>query len=450
MSAVEFAGARAAAPDTGERSQRTRLATAGYRRWRSLLLAALVAAALLLSGQNVRAQVSGVTPDQIEAFKSLPQDQQDAILRQFGISGASSGLGSGAAGDRQSQNQRNRRGRDQNQDQDQGTGNERDEEEENSSRFPRLKAEDWVIIETDFTLPPRPVALSLAGLDNGQSAMANSAAAAQAAQASNATAAQAQAQPTPPPQPASQLTDEERRRLQDMMELIRSRNPYRLGRDGSLLLPGFQPMALLGLTDDQATLRLKVEPAFRNVDIRLTRLPLKRSGSEGLKHFGYDLFDRAPSTFAPVTDIPVPADYVLGPGDELQVQLYGKQNRSLRLTVSRDGRVSFPDLGPINVGGQLFSAVKSVIESRVERQMIGERASVSMGDTRSIRVFVLGEARHPGSYVISGLGTITSALFAAGGVRDIGSLRNITLKRQGAIARKLDLYDLLIRGRHLG
>ncbi len=230
------------------------------------------------------------------------------------------------------------------------------------------------------------------------------------------------------------------------MELIRSRNPYQLTRDGALLLPGFAPIPLLGLTEEQATLRLRIEPAFRDVDIRITRLPLKKTGPEGLKLFGYDLFNRAPSTFAPATNVPVPSDYIVGSGDELDVQLYGSQNRSLRLFVGRDGRVSFPEIGPINVGGQLFSSVRASIESRVERQLIGVRASVSMGETRSIRVFVLGEARRPGSYVISGLGTMTSALYAAGGVKTIGSLRRVALKRQGAVVRQLDLYDLLIRG----
>ncbi|MEJ1963912.1 MAG: polysaccharide biosynthesis/export family protein [Gammaproteobacteria bacterium] len=173
---------------------------------------------------------------------------------------------------------------------------------------------------------------------------------------------------------------------------------------------------------------------------------MKKIGTEALKPFGYDLFDRPASTFAPVTNVPVPADYVIGSGDQLEVQLYGSQNRTLRLTVGRDGRVNFPELGPVNVGGQLFNNVRATIESRVERQMIGVRASVAMGDTRSIRVFVLGEARRPGSYTISGLGTITSALFAAGGVKPIGSLRNIQLKRQGAVVRTFDLYDMLIRG----
>src|SRR5262249_29703230 len=155
------------------------------------------------------------------------------------------------------------------------------------------------------------------------------------------------------------------------------------------------PIPLMGLTDDQATLRLKIEPAFSKIDIRLTRLPVTKTGRAGLKPFGYDLFTRAPSTFAPVTNIPVPADYVIGAGDELDIQLYGTLNRSFRLFVERNGTINMPEIGPISVGGQVFNAVKSAIESRVQHEMIGTRASVSMGDTRAIRVFVLGEAKRP-------------------------------------------------------
>ena len=178
----------------------------------------------------------------------------------------------------------------------------------------------------------------------------------------------------------------------------------------------------------------------------MTRLPVKKTGSEGLKPFGYDLFTAGPSTFAPVTDTPVSSDYIVGLGDTLQVQLYGNQNRTLKLVVGRDGRVSFPEIGPVPVAGQLFSEVKSSIEDRIARQLIGVHGSVSMGDLRSIRIFVLGEAKRAGSYTVSGLGTITSALFAAGGIKPEGSLRKIQLKRQGALIRQLDLYDLLIRG----
>jgi len=243
-----------------------------------------------------------------------------------------------------------------------------------------------------------------------------------------------------------ELTDEARRQRQVLIDLIRSKSPFQLSHDGLLLLPGFSPIPLAGLTEQLATLRLGQEPALRDLFIRVTKLPLTKVGPTALKPFGYDLFDRPISTFAPSTNVPVPAGYVIGAGDELDVQLYGSKNANLGLTVGRDGRVNVPELGPVNVAGQTFESAKQLLESRVERQMVGVRASVTMGETRTIRVFVLGAAREPGSYAISGLGTITSALFAAGGVQPIGSLRNIELKRNGAVVRRLDLYDMLIRG----
>jgi protein involved in polysaccharide export with SLBB domain len=243
-----------------------------------------------------------------------------------------------------------------------------------------------------------------------------------------------------------ELSDEEKRRRQDLIDLIRSKNPYQLSRDGVISLPGFAPITLAGLTEQLATLRLGVEPALRDLFIRVTKLPLVKSGPTALKPFGYDLFDHPISTFAPATNVPVPVGYVVGAGDELDMQLYGSKNLYLKLVVGRDGRVSVPELGPVSVGGLTFESAKAQLESRVERQMIGVHASVTMGETRTIRVFVLGDAKQPGSYTITGLGTITSALFAAGGVQPIGSLRNIQLKRGGELVRRLDLYDMLIRG----
>jgi protein involved in polysaccharide export with SLBB domain len=253
-------------------------------------------------------------------------------------------------------------------------------------------------------------------------------------------------EPAVPGAGATQLTPTERTSLTRLAELIRQRNPYQLDRNGQLHLPGVAPIALRGLNEQQATQRLSLEPALLNLQVRLTRLPLDNAGVAGLKPFGYDLFDNAPSTFAPVTNVPVPADYIVGPGDELNVQLYGSQNRSVPLTVSRDGIVNFPQLGPINVGGMRFDAARRAIETRVSQQMIGVEASVSMGTTRSIRVIVSGDARLPGSYTVDGLATVISALYASGGVKEIGSLRNIQLLRQGTLVHTLDLYDLLLRG----
>jgi protein involved in polysaccharide export with SLBB domain len=255
---------------------------------------------------------------------------------------------------------------------------------------------------------------------------------------------QANCDPNLPTRP--ELSDEEKRQRQALIDLIRSKNPYQLSRDGLLSLPGFAPVPLAGLTEQLATLRLGVEPALRDLFIRITKLPLTKRGPTALKPFGYDLFDHPISTFAPSSNVPVPAGYVVGPGDEFDIQLYGNKNGDFRVAVGRDGRVSIPELGPVTIGGETFENARSQIESRIERQMTGVRASVSMGETRTIRVFVLGDAKSPGSYTISGLGTITSALFAAGGVQPIGSLRNIQLKRRGEVVRRLDLYAMLIRG----
>ena len=155
-----------------------------------------------------------------------------------------------------------------------------------------------------------------------------------------------------------------------------------------------------------------------------------------------------PSTFAPATDVPVPAEYVVGPGDTLEVQLIGNTKGRYSLVVGRDGRSTFPSSGRSPSAAGASKKCAADLEARVREQMIGTQASVSMGELRSIRVFVLGDAETPGSYTVSGLSTITNALFVSGGVKKIGSLRNIELKRNGRTVTTLDLYDLLLQGRH--
>lgn len=165
-----------------------------------------------------------------------------------------------------------------------------------------------------------------------------------------------------------------------------------------------------------------------------------------LRNFGYELFENNASAFQPNIDIPVPADYVVGPGDTFVIQLYGNRNASYNLEVSREGIVQFPEIGPISLAGLKFSEAQGVIERTVSEQMIGVKSAVTMGTLRTIRVFVLGDAVQPGSYIVGSLSTMTNALFASGGVNEIGSLRNIQLKRQGKVVTTLDLYDLLLSG----
>jgi len=457
---------------------------------------------LVLPVSLTYAQLSN-SPDVMSVFRSMGSDQQQQILQQLGVSGSSStgfnqpsAQGQNAETMQELEMQRQRL--------------QREQREKLEARLPVLQPQDSVVIEVDLQpLQPRPSdtaealydsliagtslvapqSLSLAGgglqtqgsqiaspqlqqlqqqyLQQQNGAQGTQLAAAQMAQQALSQSSggsqgagtgeqsatptlQAGQQPTLPQGweagPPDLLTPPDKQHLAQLAALIRSRNPYQLSREGVLILPGFPPIPLGGLTEAQATLRLQVDPTLHGLFFRVTKLPLNKSGIEGLKPFGYDLFQGTPSTFAPVTNVPVPVDYVMGPGDVLEVELYGSRNSNFTLTVQRDGTVSFPELGPISVAGQRFAAVKDGLESRVARQMIGVKANVTMGTTRAIRVFVLGEAQAAGTYTVSGLATITSALYAAGGIKRIGSLRNIELKRQGQIVRRLDLYDLLIRG----
>ncbi len=232
-----------------------------------------------------------------------------------------------------------------------------------------------------------------------------------------------------------------------LRERAMAANPYRLDKAGRLRIPGVTAtIPLAGLTADEATQRLNREPALARFSVRVSLLNLELIGVDALKPFGYDLFANVPTTYAPATDIPVPPEYVIGPGDTVKVQLIGSVKASYSLVVGRDGEIRFPELGPIVVAGLPYDEMQRRIEDTVAEQMIGTRAAVGLGALRSLQVLVTGEAVRPGSYTISGLSTMTNALLVSGGVTSIGSLRNVQLKRDGRVIASLDLYALLLRG----
>ena len=162
--------------------------------------------------------------------------------------------------------------------------------------------------------------------------------------------------------------------------------------------------------------------------------------------YGRALFNREVSTFAPTDDAPVPESYRLGVGDQLVVQLFGRENEQLSLQIGRSGDVSFPKLGSITLSGLTFEDARDLIKTRVAQQLIGVEAVVSMGRLRAINVFMAGEVSVPGAYSVSAMTTVTQALFQAGGVTDIGSLRHIQVRRGGGVVATFDTYDLLMRG----
>lgn len=207
-----------------------------------------------------------------------------------------------------------------------------------------------------------------------------------------------------------------------------------------LVPPRNQPKAFEG------TQSKTINTSLAGIENALVSQFKQNNESVELKPFGYELFSGEPTTFAPVTDVPVPNEYILGPGDTIRIQLYGKESKDLTLRVNRRGAIELPSLGPFQVAGQSFSAVSAQLQSNIQERMIGIKSNISMGALRSIKVFVLGEAYKPASYTLSSLSTVTQALYAAGGINSIGSLRNIQIKRKGKIIAKLDLYDLLLAG----
>lgn len=219
-----------------------------------------------------------------------------------------------------------------------------------------------------------------------------------------------------------------------------------LDDSGVLSLMGLNAIPLLGLSEADINRRLLAEPSLSVFDIDAKILGQKPIGVEALEAFGYDLFEPRDATFDAPSSGPVPPDYVLGPGDSVRVQLFGNVNGTYEHEVSRDGILNLPEIGPVTVAGVSFAELRKDINQRVNQMLIGTQVSVTMGQLRTIRVFVLGDVNEPGSYVVGGLSTISSALYRSGGVSRVGSLRNIQLKRNGRVVSNFDVYDLLIRG----
>ena len=164
-----------------------------------------------------------------------------------------------------------------------------------------------------------------------------------------------------------------------------------------------------------------------------------------LKQFGYELFESEVRDVSNST-LMIPDHYRLNVGDVINIQLYGNKSSSYALEISRDGSIFIPDLGPINVLGLSFKAAHKVISNTIANEMIGVSSNITMGPLKGINIFVLGDVTHPGSHTLNSLSSLLNALVASGGIKTIGSLRNIELKRYGRTITKLDLYDLLLKG----
>ncbi len=165
-----------------------------------------------------------------------------------------------------------------------------------------------------------------------------------------------------------------------------------------------------------------------------------------LRPFGYEFFGQAAVRVqTDKKDIPVPMKYVVGPGDEVKLLLWGRVNAQFNLTVDRDGKITIPQIGPLFVAGMTFEEMSKQIIKQAE-QIVGTNVDISMGSLKTIQIFILGDVRRPGPYTIGSFATITDALLMAGGPTEIGSMRNVQLRRKGQLITTFDLYDLLLKG----
>ena len=170
------------------------------------------------------------------------------------------------------------------------------------------------------------------------------------------------------------------------------------------------------------------------------------SVGQRLKIFGSNLFLNVPTTFAPLDRTPVPSDYVIGPDDELIIRGWGQVDINVRATVDRGGNIYIPKVGEVNLTGVKYSELVPYLKGVISRTFKNFDLSVSMGQLRSIQIFVVGQARRPGTYTVSSLSTLVNTLFASGGPSSTGSMRQIQLRRSDRVVADFDLYDLLIKG----
>ncbi|NYF78210.1 SLBB domain-containing protein [Granulicella arctica] len=191
-----------------------------------------------------------------------------------------------------------------------------------------------------------------------------------------------------------------------------------------------------------------VNQNFPEAPVQLTAFQRLAAASVGkvLPIYGANLFTNVPSTFSPVDRIPVTPDYVIGPGDELLIRMWGQVTLDGHFTVDRSGNVYIPQVGAVRVAGVSFAQVTDYLRTQIGRTFRNFDLNVNIGQLRSIQIFIVGEARRPGSYTVSSLSTLVNALFASGGPSPMGSMRSIQVKRGKEIVTTFDLYDLLLKG----
>lgn len=233
-------------------------------------------------------------------------------------------------------------------------------------------------------------------------------------------------------------------------------NPLALSQGISLLagqhgVPATPPASYSDL--EQLGQQASAKPAAQNAGAAVPRQPLTEfqkfvaeTTGQILPVFGADLFRNVPTTFAPLENTPVPPGYVIGPGDELRIRVWGNVNVQDNVRVDRSGDIYLPQIGPVHVAGLPYSALESHLRDAVGRIYRNFNLIADVGQIRAIQIYVTGQARRPGVYTVSALSTLVDALFSSGGPAVEGSLRQIQVRRNGTALTTFDLYNFLING----
>ena len=237
---------------------------------------------------------------------------------------------------------------------------------------------------------------------------------------------------------------------EQIAEAIRARSAQELAKEQQPQQPATPNDVRPRLAPGQAgTVPSAIEVMFsRQVtrDVIANLVQFGRDVNENLVQFGYDVFQQSVSTFAPVTDVPVGPDYVVGPRDSFTVTLWGRINAQYNVTVNRNGEVALPEVGVLKVSGMTLAEFEAYLQDQFSRKYTDFKMAVTMGRLRTIKVFVVGEAQTPGGYTLSSLSTVINALFASGGPSKNGTLRNVRLTRVGQAPITIDLYRFLLGG----
>ena len=184
----------------------------------------------------------------------------------------------------------------------------------------------------------------------------------------------------------------------------------------------------------------KIEPEI------IERSVIEKNFPETLHQYGYNVFNTMALTFTPLTNVPVAGDYVLGPGDELNIYLWGNIQQSFAVNIDAEGNILLPKVGKINMANVTLDEAKTIINKKMQQYFANFTLDVTMGRLKTIEVFVLGEVDTPGKYNLNSLSTVLYALYASGGPTKIGTLRDLKLIRNNKIIKSIDLYRLLLFG----